>query len=60
MEAGRETQIGHDPSERHWNRMWIDENSDLFFAREINIKHNGKDSKKISQNKTLWSMICNA
>ena len=53
VEAERETQIGHDPSEIHWNRTWIDETSDLLFNRGIEINHNGKDSKKMSQNKTI-------
>ena len=46
-------QIGHDPSEKHWNISWIDETSNLFFARGTEIKHNGKDSKTFSQNKTI-------
>ena len=45
--------IGCDPSERHWNITWIDETSDFFFTRGIEIKHNGKDSKKMSQNKII-------
>ena len=53
VETDKETQIGCDPSERCWNRTHVDENSDFFFTRGIEIKHNGKDSKKMSQNKTI-------
>ena len=51
--TGRDMQIGNDSSERHCNRTWIDEIIGLLFARRIEIKHNGKDLKKISQNKTI-------
>ena len=53
VEVVRETQVGCDPSERHWNRKWIDETTKLFFTRGIEIKRNAKDSRKVSQNKTV-------
>ena len=45
VEAGREISIGCDSIERHWHKTWIDEVSDMFYDRGMQITIDKKENK---------------
>ena len=53
VEAGKEISIGCDPIEKHWYETWIDEVSNLFYDRGIQITIDESEKQKEAMNKTV-------
>ena len=53
VEAGRKISIGHDPTERHWHKTWIDEVSDLFYERGMQITIDESEKQNVSMNEIV-------
>ena len=51
VESGREISIGFNPKERYWHRTWVDEVSDLFYERKIQIKNDEGEKCNMSKKK---------
>jgi len=54
LEAGRDIDVGYDPSMRYWKSTWIDKVSNLFYKRNIIIT-NEKTQKRVSKNKSIMA-----